>query len=92
LTKKAFENAITLVNVLGGSTNAVSNSYKSKSRLTYMQVLHLLAMARAAEVPLEIDEFQPIADRTPYLADLRPSGKYMMEDLNQVGGVPAVLK
>jgi dihydroxy-acid dehydratase len=60
--------------------------------LTRIQVLHLLAMARAAEVPLEIDEFQPIADRTPYLADLRPSGKYMMEDLNQVGGVPAILK
>jgi dihydroxy-acid dehydratase len=49
-------------------------------------------MARAAEVPLTIDEFQAIAERTPYLADLRPSGKYMMEDLNRVGGVPAVLK
>ncbi|PVF98197.1 putative dihydroxy-acid dehydratase [Serendipita vermifera] len=77
LTKKAFENAITLTNALGGSTNAV---------------LHLLAMARAAEVPLSIDEFQTIAERTPYLADLRPSGKYMMEDLNRVGGIPAVLK
>lgn len=49
-------------------------------------------MARAAEVPLTVDDFQPIADRTPYLADLRPSGQYMMEDLNRVGGVPAVLK
>jgi dihydroxy-acid dehydratase len=49
-------------------------------------------MARAAEVPLSIDDFQPISDRTPYLADLRPSGKYMMEDLNRVGGVPAILK
>jgi len=61
-------------------------------KLTQKQVLHLLAMARAADVPLEIDDFQPISDRTPYLADLRPSGKYMMEDLNRVGGVPAVLK
>lgn len=66
--------------------------YLSDILLTLDQVLHLLAMARAAEVPLTIDEFQPIADRTPYLADLRPSGKYMMEDLNRVGGVPAVLK
>lgn len=49
-------------------------------------------MARAAEVPLTIDEFQTVADRTPYLADLRPSGKYMMEDLNRVGGIPAVMK
>lgn len=77
MTRKSFENAITLVNVLGASTNAV---------------LHLLAMARAADIPLTVDDFQPIADRTPYLADLRPSGKYMMEDLNRVGGVPAVLK
>jgi dihydroxy-acid dehydratase len=49
-------------------------------------------MARAADIPLSIDDFQPISNRTPYLADLRPSGKYMMEDLNRVGGVPAVLK
>ncbi|RME99075.1 MAG: dihydroxy-acid dehydratase, partial [Bacteroidetes bacterium] len=77
LTREAFENAITLITVLGGSTNAV---------------LHLLAMARAAQVPLSIDDFQRIADKTPYLADLKPSGKYVMEDLFHVGGVPAVMK
>jgi len=77
LTKTAFENAITVVIALGGSTNAV---------------LHLLAMARAAEVELSIDDFQRISDRTPYLADLRPSGKYHMEDLYKIGGVPGVQK
>lgn len=77
LTRKAFENAITIVNIIGGSTNAV---------------LHLLAMARAAEVPLSIDDFQIIADRTPFLCDLRPSGRYLMEDLHKVGGMPALLK
>ncbi len=77
LTREAFENAITLVTVLGGSTNAV---------------LHLLAMARAAEVPLTLDDFQRISDRTPFLADLKPSGKYVMQDLYEVGGVPAVMK
>ena len=77
LTKKAFENAITLITVLGGSTNAV---------------LHLIAMAKAANVDITIDDFQRIADKTPYLADLKPSGKYVMEDLYHVGGVPAVMK
>jgi dihydroxy-acid dehydratase len=77
LSKKAFENAITVVTVLGGSTNAV---------------LHLIAMAKAANVELTIDDFQRIADKTPFLADLKPSGKYVMEDLCEVGGVPAVMK
>ena len=77
LTKEAFENAITLITVLGGSTNAV---------------LHLIAMAKAAKVDITIDDFQRIADKTPYLADLKPSGKYVMEDLYHVGGVPAVMK
>ncbi|EIW63559.1 dihydroxy-acid dehydratase [Trametes versicolor FP-101664 SS1] len=77
LTRNAFLNAITIVNVIGGSTNAV---------------LHLLAMARAADVELNIDDFQKVADRTPYLADLKPSGKYVMEDLHRVGGIPALLK
>lgn len=77
LTKQAFENAITLITVLGGSTNAV---------------LHILAIARAAEVDITIDDFQRIADQTPYLANLKPSGKYVMEDLFHVGGVPAVMK
>jgi len=77
LTREAFENAITLVIALGGSTNAV---------------LHLIAMARSAEVPLSLDDFQRISDKTPYLADLKPSGQYVMEDLFNVGGVPAVQK
>ncbi len=77
MTKRAFENAITMVIVLGGSTNAV---------------LHLMAIAKAAEVSLTIEDFQEISDRTPYLADLKPSGQYVMEDLYQVGGVPAVQK
>ncbi|CDO72495.1 hypothetical protein BN946_scf184980.g36 [Trametes cinnabarina] len=77
LTRNSFLNAITIVNVIGGSTNAV---------------LHLLAMARAADVDLTIDDFQKVADRTPYLADLKPSGKYVMEDLHKVGGIPALLK
>lgn len=77
LTRKAFENAITLITVLGGSTNAV---------------IHLIAMAKAARVPLSIDDFQRIADKTPFLADLKPSGRYVMEDLCLVGGVPAVMK
>ncbi|KAI0330981.1 dihydroxy-acid and 6-phosphogluconate dehydratase [Cubamyces sp. BRFM 1775] len=77
LTRNSFLNAITVVNVLGGSTNAV---------------LHLLAMARAADVDLTIEDFQTVADRTPYLADLKPSGKYVMEDLHRVGGIPALLK
>ena len=77
LTRKAFENAITLIIALGGSTNAV---------------LHLIAMAKAANVPLDINHFQQIADKTPFIADLKPSGKYLMEDLHKVGGVPAVMK
>ncbi len=77
LTRKSFENAITVVIALGGSTNAV---------------LHLLAMAHAAGVDLTIDDFQRISDKTPFLADLKPSGKFVMEDLYNVGGVPAVQK
>lgn len=77
LTRQAFENAITMVMALGGSTNAV---------------LHLIAMAKAAEVKLTIDDFQKIADKSPYIADLKPSGKYVMEDLCRVGGIPGVIK
>ena len=76
ITRSALLNAITITNILGGSTNAV---------------LHLLAIARSAEVPLTIADFQSIRDRTPYLADLRPSGAYMMEDLHKAGGIPAIL-
>ncbi|MDX1772560.1 dihydroxy-acid dehydratase [Oceanihabitans sediminis] len=77
MTKKAFENAITMVTVLGGSTNAV---------------LHLIAMAHAVEIELTLEDFQKISDKVPVLADLKPSGKYLMEDLHAVGGVPAVMK
>ncbi|MEX0929817.1 MAG: dihydroxy-acid dehydratase [Balneolales bacterium] len=77
MTRKAFENAVTVVVALGGSTNAV---------------LHLIAMAKAAGVSLTIDEFQEISNRTPFLADLKPSGSYVMEDLNVVGGIPGVQK
>src|ERR1700712_1301448 len=77
MTRKAFENAITVVMVLGGSTNAV---------------LHLIAMAKSVGVPLTQDDFQAISDKVPMLADFKPSGKYMMEDLYQHGGVPAVMK
>jgi dihydroxy-acid dehydratase len=77
LTKKSFENAITLVTVLGGSTNAV---------------LHLLAIADAANVKLNLEDFQQISNETPYLADLKPSGKYLMEDVHAIGGLPAVMK
>lgn len=77
MTKKAFENAITVVMVLGGSTNAV---------------LHLIAMATCAGVELTQDDFQRISDRTPLIADLKPSGKYLMEALHKIGGVPAVMK
>ncbi|MFO8028597.1 MAG: dihydroxy-acid dehydratase [Cyclonatronaceae bacterium] len=77
LTRRSFENAITVVIALGGSTNAV---------------LHLLAMAHAAGVVLSIDDFQQISNKTPFLADLKPSGQYVMEDLYDVGGVPAVQK
>ncbi len=77
LTRKAFENATTIIMALGGSTNAV---------------LHLIAMARAARVPLAIDDFQTFSNRVPYLADLRPSGRFVQEDLHRVGGVPGVMK
>lgn len=77
MTRKAFENAVTVVIALGGSTNAV---------------LHLLAMAHTAGISFTIDDFQEISSKTPYLADLKPSGKYVMEDLYNVGGVPAVQK
>ncbi len=77
MTRKAFENAITVVCALGGSTNAV---------------LHLIAMARSVDVPLTIDDFQAISNRTPLLADFKPSGPYVMEDLHGVGGLPAVCK
>ncbi|ETW93725.1 MAG: dihydroxy-acid dehydratase [Candidatus Entotheonella factor] len=77
MTRQAFENAMVMVMVLGGSTNAV---------------LHLIAMARSVDVALTIDDFQAMSDRIPYLADLKPSGKYVMEDLHTVGGTPAVMK
>ena len=77
MTRAAFENAMVVVTVLGGSTNAV---------------LHLIAMARSVDVTLDIDDFQAVSDCTPYLADIKPSGRYMMEDLHKVGGVPAVMK
>ncbi|HLU94509.1 MAG TPA: dihydroxy-acid dehydratase [Membranihabitans sp.] len=77
LTKTSFENAIALVTVLGGSTNAV---------------LHLLAIARTAGIDLNLEDFQRVSDRTPLLADLKPSGKYVMEDLHSIGGVPGVMK
>lgn len=77
MTRKAFENAIVLVMALGGSTNAV---------------LHLIAMAKTVDVPLELDDFQLISDKVPFIADLKPSGLFVMEDLHEVGGTPAVLK
>eukprot|EP01134_Creolimax_fragrantissima_P006717 CFRG6717T1 len=77
MTKKAFENAITITMALGGSTNAT---------------LHLIAMARAVDVDISLDDFQRISDATPFIADLKPSGKYVMEDLHKIGGTPAVLK
>jgi dihydroxy-acid dehydratase len=77
MTRAAFENAMVMVMATGGSTNAV---------------LHLIAMARAVQVPLGIDDFQAVSDRVPFLADLKPSGKYVMEDLHNVGGTPAVMK
>ena len=77
MTLKSFENAITVIMVLGGSTNAV---------------LHLLAMARSVGVPLTQDDFQAISDKVPVLADFKPSGKYLMEDLHNKGGVPSVMK
>ncbi|GMF44101.1 unnamed protein product [Phytophthora lilii] len=77
LSREAFENAITVTMALGGSTNAV---------------LHLIAIARAANIPLSINDFERISERVPFLADLKPSGKFVMEDIHRVGGTPAVLK
>ena len=77
MTRKAFENAMTMVVVLGGSTNAV---------------MHLIAMAHSVDIELTLEDFQKVSDKVPVLADLKPSGKYLMEDLHEVGGVPAVLK
>ncbi|HVY93009.1 MAG TPA: dihydroxy-acid dehydratase [Bryobacteraceae bacterium] len=77
MTRAAFENAMVIVSVLGGSTNAV---------------LHLIAMARAVGLNLTLKDFQNVSDRTPFLADFKPSGKYVMEDLQAVGGIPAVIK
>ncbi len=77
MTKEAFENAITLTMALGGSTNVV---------------MHLIAMAKAVDVKVTLDDFQRISDKTPLLADLKPSGKYLMEDLHNAGGIPAVMK
>lgn len=77
MTREAFENAMVIVMALGGSTNAV---------------LHLLAMARAVDVELNIEDFQSVSDRIPFIADLKPSGKYVMEDLHDIGGIPAVMK
>jgi len=77
ITKKSLENAIRLVVALGGSTNAV---------------LHFLAIARAAKIDFTLDDFQKISDSTPFIADLKPSGKYLMEDVHDIGGTPAILK
>lgn len=77
INKKSIENAVAMIIALGGSTNAV---------------MHMLAIARAAKVDFTIDDFQEVSNRTPFLADLKPSGKYVMEDLYNVGGVPAVQK
>jgi dihydroxy-acid dehydratase len=77
MTRKAFENAITVIMVLGGSTNAV---------------LHMIAIAKSVDVPLTQDDFQAISNKVPVLADFKPSGKYLMQDLHQYGGVPAVMK
>jgi dihydroxy-acid dehydratase len=77
MTRSAFENAMVITMALGGSTNAV---------------LHLIAMARSVDVPLTIDDFQKVSNRVPFLADLKPSGKFVQEDLHSVGGTPAVLK
>jgi dihydroxy-acid dehydratase len=77
MTREAFENAMAITMACGGSTNAV---------------MHLIAMARSVNVPLTIDDFQHVSDKVPYLADLRPSGKFLQEDLHNVGGTPAVMK
>ncbi|GAC76031.1 dihydroxy-acid dehydratase [Moesziomyces antarcticus T-34] len=77
MTKQAFENAITMTHIMGGSTNAV---------------LHLIAVARAADVDITIDDFQRIGDKTPMLADMKPSGAYYMEDIHKIGGLPPIMR
>ena len=77
ISKKSLENAITIVNALGGSTNAV---------------LHFLAIAHAADIDFTLEDFQRVSDRTPLIADLKPSGKYLMEDVHSIGGTPAIMK
>ncbi|MGA9238917.1 dihydroxy-acid dehydratase, partial [Robiginitalea sp.] len=77
ITRESLENAVRLIVLMGGSTNAV---------------LHFLAIARSADIPFSLDDFQRISDKTPFLADLKPSGKFLMEDVHRVGGVPAVMK
>jgi dihydroxy-acid dehydratase len=77
MTRQAFENALVVITVLGGSTNAV---------------LHLLAMARAVDVPLTLDDFQRVSDRVPLLADMKPSGQYVQEDFDRIGGLPALMQ
>lgn len=77
VTKKSLENAVRLITILGGSTNAV---------------LHILAIAKAADIEFNLEDFQRISDTTPFLADLKPSGQYLMEDVHDIGGIPAVLK
>ncbi len=77
MTRKAFENALRLIMILGGSTNAT---------------MHIIAMARAAGVSLTLDDFQKFADSTPFIADLKPSGRWLMQDLHDIGGIPAVMK
>lgn len=74
MTREAFENAMVLTMILGGSTNAV---------------LHLIAVAHACGIKLDIDDFQRVSDKTPFLADLRPSGKYVMEHVHKIGGIPS---
>ncbi|MEL6253537.1 MAG: dihydroxy-acid dehydratase [Bacteroidota bacterium] len=77
MTKKAFENALTMIMIMGGSTNSA---------------LHMIAIAKAAEVDITLDDFQRISDKTPYIGDLKPSGKYLMKDVHALGGTPAVMK
>lgn len=77
MTRAAFENAMVVITALGGSTNAV---------------LHLIAMARALDIDLTVDDFQAVSNRVPFLADLKPSGQYVMQDLHNIGGTPAVMK
>ena len=77
MTRQAFENAMVVITALGGSTNAV---------------LHLIAMARSVELPLTLEDFQKVGNRVPYLADLKPSGRFVQEDLHNAGGIPAVMK